>query len=47
MFDKIYKTIEEFDKIVFRPGKQHTEYRTDKLFIILRVLRKLHLIRLA
>lgn len=44
---KLGFTREEFDKIVFRPGKQHTEYKTDKLFIFLRVLRKLHLIRLA
>lgn len=44
---KLGFTREEFDRIVFRPGKQHKEYRTDKLFIILRILRKLHLIRLA
>ena len=42
---KIGLTREEFDSIVFRPGKQHTEYKTDRLFIICRALHKLHLIR--
>lgn len=39
-------TREEFDKIVFRPGKQNREYKTDKLFIIMRILHKLHLVKL-
>lgn len=43
---KLGFTREEFDKIVFRPGKQHRDYKTDKYFIILRILRKLHLIKL-
>lgn len=43
---KLGFTREEFDRIVFRPGKQHRAYKTDKFYIILRILRKLHLIRL-
>lgn len=35
----------EFDEIVFRPGKSHKAYKTDKLFIIAHVLMKLHLIK--
>ena len=34
VLSKLDLTREEFDKIVFRPGKQHTEYKTDKLFYL-------------
>lgn len=43
-------TREEFDKIVFRPGKSHQSYKTDwffkKIYILLIILKKLHLIKL-
>ncbi len=37
---KLDFTREEFDKIVFRPGKQHTDYKTDKWFGICRMLKR-------
>jgi N-acetyl sugar amidotransferase len=42
---KLGFTRKEFDEIVFRPGKQHTEYKVDKAFVICQVLHKLHLIK--
>ena len=42
---KIGFTRKEFDEIVFRPGKQHTDYQTDKMFVLCKVLRKLHVIK--
>ncbi len=45
ILNKLDFSREEFDKIVFRPGKQHTDYKTDKLYIIIRILRRLHLIK--
>lgn len=38
-------TREQFDELVFRPGKQHSEYKRDRLFLICVALRKLHLIK--
>lgn len=38
-------TRKEFDEIVFRPGKQHTDYKTDRLFILCKILHKFHLIK--
>lgn len=45
VLSKLDLTRKEFDEIVFRPGKQHSEYRTDKLFKFAILLKKLHLIK--
>ena len=42
---KLGFTRQEFDELISRPGKQHTEYKVDKTFIICRILHKLHLLR--
>lgn len=32
-------TRQEFDELVFRPGKQNTDYKTDKMFVLFKLLR--------
>ncbi len=47
VLSKLDLTRKEFDEIVFRPGKQHTCYKTHKLtYFFVRVLHKLHIIKL-